>query len=428
MMDLMEKTIGGYELKKQIGEGATSVVYRSYQPHLERWVAVKVLEKQAKDSFPFFFQRAQGVSQLRHRNLIILYDYGEQNDRPYIVTEYVEGGTIADSVQGKPLNWIQAVDLLVPVAEGVAYAHEEGIIHTNIKSSNILIPRSDWPLLTDFDLFFKPQDNPHINRDPDFSHLPANAVAFFAPEKVFGNPLDERSDIYALGAVLFQMVTGRIPFDYSTTDEVLMAHASEQVPSLRQFNQDCPPILELVVNTAMQKSPEHRYQTMDQMVKALKDTLASSDVRPTFYKPTRPIQPMKTDLLDPARIAVDLSNTGQLNQRLNNASSARLFLINRQVNINIPDQDEVIIGRTYRGKVADVDLGPEGGANAGVSRHHARLSRQDDNWHIHDLDSLNGTYVNNVKIKPGSAPTPLRNGDEIRCGRLSLLFLTTAET
>jgi serine/threonine protein kinase len=414
-IDKIRRSIGGYQLAEEIGSSSRATIYKAYQPHLERWVAVKVLPKLEIDQLIQFQKEAQAISHLRHRNIIIVYDYGEQEKLPYIVMEYVEGDTLKDILSHKPLDWVHSLDLLIPIAEGLAYAHQQGVIHRNIKPSNILIPRNNWPLLSDFALTKFAKPNPARG-------APTVSPAYMAPEQVQNQSgLDHRVDIYSLGAVLFEMVTGRPPFDYQDPTEILLAHMSEPVPPLRQFNVDCPPILELIVITAMKKSADHRYQTMSEMVSALKDALASSDVRPIFYGTAARASEIKTNLLDSALTIPPLVDPPP-HLLASQSGQARLFLIENKVSISVPDKASVIIGRTHRNIVADIDLGPQGAATAGVSRRHARLTQRHKSWLVDDLDSLNGTFVNNAKLVPGE-PVPLKDGDEIRCGRLAFLFL-----
>lgn len=425
-MDLTGKTIGGYQLDKKIGSGGSATIYKAYQPHLERWVAVKVLRRYENEALDDFKREVQAISHLRHRNIIIVYDYGEQDNWPYVVMEYVEGQTLAGRIAGQPLHWIKAVDAIVPIAEALAYAHKEGVVHGNIKPANILLPQKNWPLLSDFGLMTLGQ------LDHDGSTGPAVRVvgtpAYLSPEQGRGERPDYRSDIYALGAVLFEAVTGRPPFDYPDPNQILAAHASEQLPSLRQFSSDCPPILELVTITAMQKLPEHRYKSMEEMVTALKDALASSDVRPIFYASSRKV-PAKTALFDTSGLLTDKPTPPPPVAAIPTPTGeARLFFLESKITLPVPDRESVIIGRTHQNVVADIDLGPQRAAQAGISRRHARLTQQGGNWLISDLGSLNGTFVNNIKLSPGDAPYLLKNGDEIRCSKLAFLFLVSGET
>ena len=417
--DIIKKTIGGYQLAEEIGSSKKATIYKAYQPHLERWVAVKVLQQQEIDQLIHFQRKAQVISHLRHRNIIIVYDYGEQEKQPYIVMEYVEGDTLKDRLSDEPLDWVKSLDLLIPIAEALTYAHGEGVVHGNVKPSNILIPRKNWPLLADFGLGRFPEvELANATEGPPSMDMPA----YTAPEQAQNLTADPRSDVYSLGAILFEMVTGRPPFDYQDPTEILLAHMSEPVPPLRQFNVDCPPILELIVITAMKKSSDQRYKDMSEMVVALKDALASSDVRPIFYGSAVKAAEVRTNLLDSASALPPVKPVERPLPPINNA---RIFLIDSKVSIVVPDKDTVTIGRTHRDMIADIDLGPQGAATAGVSRRHARLTQLDNTWLIDDLDSLNGTYVNSFKLVPGD-PVPLKDGDEIRCGKMSFLFLISS--
>jgi len=157
-----------------------------------------------------------------------------------------------------------------------------------------------------------------------------------------------------------------------------------------------------VILTALQKSPDDRYTDMREMVNALEDVLSSSKERPAFYKAPPPsvVTPQQT---------------------------ARIFLVEQRINIPLPGKDSLTLGRTHRQIVADINLGPYGAIEAGVSRHHARLTRNDAGWFIDDLKSLNGTFVNEVKVLPGQ-PVRLKDGDLLRCGQLSFLFLSASQS
>ncbi|MDX1523902.1 MAG: serine/threonine-protein kinase, partial [Anaerolineae bacterium] len=256
--DLVGKTIGGYQLAEKIGSGRLATIYKAYQPIMERWVAVKVLPPQTKEALARFQQETLEITHLRHRNIIISYDFGDQDGQPYIVTEYIEGGTLAEHLSGAPLDWIKAVDLLIPITEGLAYAHREGVMHGDIKPSNILLPKENWPLLTDFGL------SKFVGSDGSTApSVPVESAGYLAPERVKSTDYDQRSDIYSLGVVLFEMVTGRVPFSHKNLNDLLHAHATEPVPPIRQFNPSCPPVLELVIITAMNKAPEQRYANME---------------------------------------------------------------------------------------------------------------------------------------------------------------------
>ncbi len=396
--DLVGKTLGQYQLVEKIGAGGLAVVYKAYQTHLERWVAVKVLHYQDRVALIRFQREAQAIARLRHRNIVIVYEYGEENSWPFIAMEFIEGGTLNDRLSDQPMDWIKVTNLSIAIADALDYAHKQGLIHRDVKPSNVLMAQDDWPLLADFGLVKLP--------DAEFvltgTGISMGTPAYLAPEQARGTNVDLRSDMYSLGVVMFEMLTGRLPFNYANPNKVMLSHISEPPPHPRQFNPDCPVGLEEAILTALQKSPDDRYADMREMVNALEDVLSSSKERPAFYK------------APPSAVA-----TSQ--------QAARIFLVEQRANIPLPNKESLTLGRTHRQIVADVNLGPYGAIEAGVSRHHAQLTRNDAGWFIDDLNSLNGTFVNEVKVFPGQ-PVRLKDGDLLRCGQLSFLFLTTSQS
>jgi eukaryotic-like serine/threonine-protein kinase len=395
------QTLGGYKLIELIGSGAMATVFKAHQLTLDRWVALKILHYKDKEALLRFQREARAIALLRHQNILIVYEYGEEG-WPYIAMEYVEGGSLSAYLAKNSVDWSKAVHLLIPVAEALHYAHQQGIIHRDVKPSNILLSDQEWPLLADFGLV-------KISTGPDQPVTQSGASmgtpAYIAPEQARGMAVDHRVDIYSLGVVLYEMVTGRLPFNYSNINKMLLAHISEPPPPPRLFNPQSPADLERVILKAMRKLPAERYQNMDQMISVLKEVITST--------PTLP----KVEAL-PAASGPSLQDLDKLPSRL----EACLRLPAKELTLPVPAKDNVIIGRTHRDIIADIDLGPYGGAQLGISRRHACLIWQNQRWFIDDLDSLNGTYVNNIQIKPGY-PIPLQEGDQIRCSHMNLVFL-----
>jgi len=429
--DLVGQTLGGYKLVETIGSGAMATVYKAFQPNLERWVAVKVLHYKEENSLVRFQREAKAIALLRHRNILIVYEYGEERSWPYIVMEYVQGGTLSDYMASHSIDWVRAVNIIIPVAEALAYAHKQGIVHRDVKPSNILLPQPDWPLLADFGLVKLSSSGESVTRTGTSMGTPA----YVAPEQARGAPIDARSDMYALGVLLFEMITARLPFDYSNPNKVLLAHISEPVPSPQRYAPDCPPALEQVIVKMMQKSPDDRYQDMDEIIKVLRDIMASSQERPSFFGPLSGTKPLSSAGLDTLDLRHDSPQSGSKSSSQPSPPAgeigpsdaepeleAKILLTDKGVTLPVPDRDTVIIGRTHRNTLADVDLGSYGAAQMGISRHHARLTREGNQWHLDDLGSLNGTFVNDVQVKPGK-PVPLKNGDVIRCSHMTFVFL-----
>ncbi len=226
--NLVGKMIGGYELVEAIGAGSLAVVYRAHQPNLDRWVAVKVLHFKGQTSLVRFKREAKAIALLRHQNILIVNEYGEDGEWPYIVMECIEGGTLKDRLSDGPLDWVKAVKLIIPIAEALHYAHNQGIVHRDIKPSNILMARPDWPLLADFGMVKLTDSEEELTMVGAVVGTPS----YIAPEQARGAEIDHRVDMYALGVILFEMVTGRLPFDYENVHKVLLAHIADPPPPL----------------------------------------------------------------------------------------------------------------------------------------------------------------------------------------------------
>jgi serine/threonine protein kinase len=312
------------------------------------------------------------------------------------------------------MDWAQAVRLIMPVAEALHYAHQQGLIHRDIKPSNILMPRPDWPLLADFSLV-----KVHTSQTITDIGVVMGTPAYIPPEQAGGEKVDHRADMYSLGVVMFEMITGRLPFDYENPHLLMMAHLSEPVPSPRQFNPACPPELEEIILTALRKDPAERCPDVQIMINALRYVLNvstsafPSTVRASSDKLDRPS--------DTRHVALSRGPT-------QGEAAAQIVLSAQNVTIDLPEPEKgsLVIGRTHRDTQVEIDLGPYGASEAGVSRQHARLTWQNGQWFIEDLGSLNGTYLNEVKLTPNT-PALLKHKDVIRCSHLSFSFLTSAE-
>jgi tetratricopeptide (TPR) repeat protein/tRNA A-37 threonylcarbamoyl transferase component Bud32 len=291
MPDLIGQTLGGYRILSQIGKGGMATVYKAFQPSLDRYVAIKVLPPyyaaQDETFLKRFRQEARAVARLRHPNILMVLDYGEQDGTTYIVMEYVEAGTLTDRL-GRIMSLAEVTPLIQQVASALDYAHEQGVIHRDVKPSNILLPKPDWPLLTDFGLA-KIVGATHLTQ----SGTVAGTPAYMSPEQGRGDPLDARTDIYSLGIVLYEMVTGDVPFSAETPMAVIVKHIIEPLPLPRARNPDLPEPVERVVLKALAKDPRDRYATAGEMARAL-----------TVAVETAPALATTTDRLAPAAPAI----------------------------------------------------------------------------------------------------------------------------
>lgn len=272
MSDLIGQTLGGYRILSQIGKGGMATVYKAYQPSLERHVAIKVLPpyyaQQDETFLKRFRQEARAIARLRHPNILVALEYGEEAETTFIVMEYVEAGTLTDRLR-QPMPLREAEAILRQVASALEYAHEQGVIHRDVKPSNILLPKPEWPLLTDFGLA-KIVGGAQMTQTGSISGTPA----YMSPEQGRGEPLDHRTDIYSLGIVLYEMATGAVPFTAETPMAVIVKHMIEPLPLPTKLNPDLPESVELVILKALAKDPKDRYAKAGDMAEALAEAVA----------------------------------------------------------------------------------------------------------------------------------------------------------
>jgi len=279
MDDLVGQRLGSYELREAVRRGGMSTVYKAWQPSLDRWVAVKVLARPGDPQFARRFQlEARSIARLQHPNIIPIYDYGEQDGQLYLVVAYVESGrTLADLV-GEPMEPVRAVELTMHFLAGLGYAHERGIIHRDVKPSNILLPSPVWPMLADFGIAkLLSSEQTRLTQQG----LVVGTAAYMAPEQAFGLEVDARTDLYASGIVFYEMVTGRVPFEADTPVAALMKQAYEEPPPPREVNPDLPAEAERILLRALAKQPDDRYGSAAEMTDELRAVLADLQAPPS---------------------------------------------------------------------------------------------------------------------------------------------------
>jgi serine/threonine protein kinase len=296
--DLTGKTLGNYRIMERIGRGGMATVYKAYQPALERYVAIKVIHEQlaaGDEKFLKRFQReAKAVASLRHPNIVQVFDFGTEDDVAYMVMEYLEGTTLkaelkalAERDETIPLE--EAQRIFQAVASAVEHAHRQGMVHRDIKPANVMLTAKGDVFLTDFGIA-KIVGGTQYTATGAITGTPA----YMSPEQGQGERGDERSDIYALGVMLYEVVTGRVPFDADTPLAVILKHISAPLPLPRQLNPAIPEMVEQVVLKALAKDPNDRYQTVAQMASALGAALAGEAV------PVRERRPPELTVAPPA--------------------------------------------------------------------------------------------------------------------------------
>ena len=262
--------VGQYRIESKLGEGGMSTVYLALDTKLQRHVAIKFLSDDLADAEARrrFQREAQMASSLNHPHIVTVYDIGEFEGRQYLVTEYVDGGTLKDWVKDKLRTPKEVAELLTGVADGLAAAHQAGILHRDIKPMNILVARNGYAKLADFGLAKLAEDGKIdlAARSPEGPTRPGlilGTIAYMSPEQASGQPLDSRSDIFSFGVVLYEMLSGRRPFGGQTDLEVLKTIIHGELPPL---SEEVPEAYRNVIEKALEKSPAERYQSMREMV------------------------------------------------------------------------------------------------------------------------------------------------------------------
>ena len=271
MKSLVGTTLGQYRIVEQIGTGGMATVFKAFQPALDRYVAVKVLPAQHALTPGFserFTREAKAVAQLNHPNILPIYDFGQEGDLSYIVMKYVPAGTLKDRL-GQPLNLQEAIRFIEQIARALDHAHGRGILHRDVKPSNVLLDEGDWALLTDFGLARMIAGETRLTA----TGVGMGTPAYMSPEQGKGEKVDQRTDIYSLGVILYEMVTGRVPYEAETPLAVVLKHIQGDLALPRSINPAIPEAVERVVLKAMAKEPEDRYGSAGEMAEALKRAL-----------------------------------------------------------------------------------------------------------------------------------------------------------
>jgi serine/threonine protein kinase len=265
---LVGQTLGQYRLIERIGRGGMATVYKAYQPSLDRYVAVKVLPTYLAHDPDFaarFRREARAIAKLNHPHILPVHDYGQEGELSYIVMRYVEGGTLK-KILGRPLALDRTVDILSQIGDALDYAHQQDIIHRDVKPANVLLDRGRWALLSDFGLAKMAAASVQLTK----TGVGLGTPAYMSPEQAQGKPVDGQSDIYSLGIMLFEMLTGQVPFEADTPLAVLIKHLTAPLPLPRKMNPDIPESVERVILKAVAKAPEDRFRRVSNMVEALK--------------------------------------------------------------------------------------------------------------------------------------------------------------
>jgi len=313
---LSEQFLGKYQLLERIGKGGMAEVFRGYHQRLDRYVAIKVLHPFLAEDEEFqarFAREAQNIARLKHPNIVQVYDfdYDSLTNRYYMVMELVQGVTLKDylvalKANGRSLPLKDILRITREAASALAYAHDAGMLHRDVKPANLMIIQEDsHVVLTDFGIA-RLVDSKQLTASGGIAGTPA----YLSPEQGVGEAGDGRSDIYALGIILFQMLTGELPYNAENALSVLMMHVNDPIPNVNKYNPQVPSSVKAIVERAMEKDPKERYQTAHQLIEDIRLAergfilaTRSTTTAPTLSQPVITI-PKTQSTLETSRISL----------------------------------------------------------------------------------------------------------------------------
>ncbi len=259
--------IGRYEIKAELGRGGMATVYQAYDPRFEREVAIKVLPREMLHDPQFrvrFEREAKTIAMLEHPAIVPVYDFGEEDGQPYFVMRFMNGGSLSDRLKNGPIPLPEVARLYERLAPALDEAHAKGIIHRDLKPGNILFDQHEEPYISDFGIAKLSESQTNVT-----GSAIVGTPAYMSPEQAQGEGIDGRSDIYGMGVILFEMLTGQQPYQGDTPMSVVVKHITDPVPHILDVKPDLPPATEGVIEKAMAKNRDERFPT----VKAIADAL-----------------------------------------------------------------------------------------------------------------------------------------------------------
>jgi len=273
MQDRRNILNGRYEIVRRAGTGGMSTVYQGLDSLLGRRVAIKILHENLTNDEEFlrrFQKEAHSAANLSHPNIVTVHDIGQDGRRYYIVMEYVEGQTLKDYIRqydqrfDRPISLEQALDIAIKICAGVGYAHRANLVHCDIKSQNVLVSRDNQVKVTDFGIARALSETTIQESD-----IIWGTPQYFSPEQAAGESPTPASDVYSIGVILFEMLTGRLPFDADSHTALAVKHMRQTPPLASQYNPIVPSQIDQIVAKVLSKEPSGRYRTADQLGRVL---------------------------------------------------------------------------------------------------------------------------------------------------------------
>jgi serine/threonine protein kinase len=293
---LIGKTLGKFQIIEQIGRGGMASVYKAYQPGLDRYVAIKTMHAFLAEEEGFverFRREAQSVARLRHPNIVQMYDFDVEHGTYYMVMEFLEGPSLKNKLaqlekRGEWMTLEESIHIIRDVGEALQYAHSRGMSHRDIKPANIMLKEDGGAILTDFGIVKMLSGTTHLTATGALIGTPA----YMAPEQGTGSEGDIRADIYSLGIVLYQLTTGRLPYNADTPMAIVLQHLTAPLPIPRTLNPDLPEGIQRVILKSLAKDPEDRYQSVQEMLDQLDRAIKGQVIAPVDPAITAASQPM----------------------------------------------------------------------------------------------------------------------------------------
>jgi serine/threonine-protein kinase len=388
--------IGCYKIKAELGRGGMATVYQAYDSRFEREVAIKILSLEMVHDPQFrvrFEREAKTIAMLENPAIVPVYDFGEKDGQPYFVMRYMSGGSLSDRIKKGPIPILEVARIIGHIAPALDEAHAKGIIHRDLKPGNILFDRTGESYVSDFGIAKFPDKQSNVTGSAIIG-----TPSYMSPEQALGEGVDGRSDIYAIGIILFEMLTGHQPYKGDTPMSVVVKHITEPVPHILDIYPNLPSTIESVIEKAMAKDKNERFATVQELAEVLSAVArgASPDIK---------IVPAPTRVVSPSEHMPQTSS----------------YILRYRLNTGPWQEHPLSEGNTILGRQKGCTIVLQ---HSKVSRLHTRLTYTGDKLGIADLGSTNGTFLEGKRL-PTSEFVPLEPGQIVEIGPYTLVVALT---